>query len=127
MSLRTELIQVAAVAVATVTDYDQGNTNITSGEHGSRYDDDVLMSIIYDILDERERQEAKWGTRHIHSAEWLMILAEEVGESVDEIQLVPSDHRDPEVIKAVFRHLSIAGEMARAWLEAGEATERGNP
>ncbi len=114
MSLRSELIQVAAVAVAAVTDLDAGTTLII-GNNGLRtHRHKVVMS---DVEHERFRQEAKWGERHIDAGDWMMILAEEVGESADEINWLNADH-DPAVVRSVLQHLSIAGEMARAWLES---------
>lgn len=67
---REELIQVAAVAVAAIQNYDTGNTAIDS------------ISDPFDVLitAERERQEEKWGTRDQSPIEWLAILTEEVGE-----------------------------------------------
>ena len=33
------------------------------------------------VLEERQRQNAKWGIQHHHPIEWLNILGEEVGEA----------------------------------------------
>ena len=72
MSLRDELIQVAAVAVAIVQDLDTGSTEMDSGYVGT---------VLGDIANERDRQEAKWGLQHHPIAEWLSILGEEYGEA----------------------------------------------
>ncbi len=37
------------------------------------------------IEEERERQEEKWGQQHHSSADWLVILQEEIGEVCQEI------------------------------------------
>jgi hypothetical protein len=80
MSLREELIQVAAVAVAIVTDMNQGTTeldqnpdNLEMGWHHRQ--------VMQAVQDERIRQEAKWGAQHHTIPEWMMILGEEYGEA----------------------------------------------
>lgn len=37
--------------------------------------------VIGEVLEERNRQEAKWGEQNHHPALWLAILGEEVGEA----------------------------------------------
>jgi hypothetical protein len=68
MSYRSELIQVAAVAVAAIKNFDKGSTAENS------YD------ILNEIHDERTRQEKKWGTQNHHPEKWYTILGEEFGE-----------------------------------------------
>ena len=80
MTLREELIQVAAVAVAIVEDLDRGTTEIQPYPF-EPYVKQVLTSVAW----ERSRQEAKWGPQHHTPEEWLAILAEEVGEAAREI------------------------------------------
>ena len=75
MSYRQELVQVAAVAVAAIQDYDDKNTK----------DDQKLRSVLTDIYDERLQQELKWGTQHHGKYLWLTILMEEVGEVANSI------------------------------------------
>jgi len=70
-TLREELIQVAAVAIAAVTDLDYGTT---------RPDDDG-WPVFEAVIAERERQESKWGPQHHSPMEWLTILGEEFGEA----------------------------------------------
>ena len=70
MTLRQELIQVAAVAIAIVTDLDEGST----GPFKSGY-------VFHAVAEERVRQEKKWGPQHHPIAEWLVILGEEYGEA----------------------------------------------
>lgn len=72
MSLRDELIQVAAVAIAIVQDLDTGSTEMDSGYIGT---------VLGEVANERDRQEAKWGKQHHHPHSWLAILGEEVGEA----------------------------------------------
>ena len=82
MSLRDELIQVAAVAVAIVTDMDKGSTGIARLDSPLAEWDSNTTRILTDIIDERERQEAKWGTRYdVPVSDWLVILGEEFGEA----------------------------------------------
>ena len=38
------------------------------------------MKVLLDIIDERKRQDKKWGTRKQSGLIWLTILVEEVGE-----------------------------------------------
>ncbi len=79
MSLRDELLQVAAVAVAIVTDLDAGTTMIVDNNGIRTHRHKVVMS---DVEHERFRQEAKWGERkNVPIAEWLVILGEEYGEA----------------------------------------------
>lgn len=74
MSYRSELIQVAAVAIAAVQDLDNGSTTIESKD--THYFDNVVA----EVFDERIQQEAKWGARHHDPLKWYAILGEEVGE-----------------------------------------------
>jgi hypothetical protein len=76
MSYRDELIQVAAVAVAAVHNLDTGSTLRYDKDLG--YDKD--RSILDEVLQERLRQEAKWGAQSHAPERWLAILTEEVGE-----------------------------------------------
>lgn len=63
---RTELVQVAAVAIAMVQDLDgPGNAEWA-------YDD---------VQNERIRQMKLWGDQHHPIERWMMILLEEVGEA----------------------------------------------
>ena len=68
---RTELIQVAAVAVAMIEDHDTGSA---SGG-------DLTNQICVEVWEERERQNIKWGSQHHDIPMWLAILMEEVGEA----------------------------------------------
>jgi hypothetical protein len=68
---RTELIQVAAVAVAMIEDLDTG---AASGG-------DLTNQICVEVWEERERQNEKWGPQHHDIPMWLAILMEEVGEA----------------------------------------------
>ncbi len=79
MTLRDELIQVAAVACAIVEDIDYGMAQHHLEHHG--------WSVIIDVRSERERQDEKWGPQHHTSVEWLMILLEEVGEAAKAVDL----------------------------------------
>lgn len=76
--LRDELIQVAAVAVAFVTDLDQGSTNLIADDGGFSA---AHRHAINDVVLERIAQEHKWGKQHHTPMEWLAILGEEVGEA----------------------------------------------
>lgn len=71
--LREELIQVAAVAIATVQDLDKGSTVLDSP--------DAWEETFANVMQERIRQERKWGPQHHSIERWLTILMEEVGEA----------------------------------------------
>ena len=95
MSLRQELIQVAAVAVAIVEDLDYGGT-----DHGRS------AAVLEEVQEERVRQDEKWGAQHHDPLTWLMILAEEVGEVAEEISSMSEARM--QVLQA--------GRQARRWL-----------
>jgi hypothetical protein len=85
MTLREELIQVAAVAVAIIEDIDYGHCDFygVGDEYGGTTQTEQVLA---DIHHERMRQDKKWGPRHYDDKSyWLAILGEEVGEAVDEL------------------------------------------
>ena len=41
---------------------------------------DITVPILQEVMDERARQDAKWGEQNHHPAWWLSILGEEFGE-----------------------------------------------
>lgn len=82
MSYRSELIQVAAVAVCAVQEMDTGTTLLRE-ESATEFEAgfEQLEWILDEVRRERYSQEAKWGTRSaVDPKEWLTILTEEVGE-----------------------------------------------
>ena len=74
MSYRSELIQVAAVALAAVQCEDSGTTHIDVRSS-------LLDELLQEVANERVRQEMKWGPQSHPRAWWLTILAEEFGEA----------------------------------------------
>lgn len=77
MTYRSELIQVAAVALAAVQNWDINTTKL----HGEGVAFDVgFQQLMDEVYEERVRQEAKWGTRDEPPGQWLTVLVEEVGE-----------------------------------------------
>ena len=108
MTLREELIQVAAVAVAIVEDLDRGTTEIESYPF-EPYVKQVLTSVAW----ERSRQEAKWGPQHHTTEEWLAILAEEVGEATRAIEIDPLNGR----LTLMSMYLRFAEDRAREFLK----------
>ena len=80
MSYRSELIQVAAVAVAAIQNLDAGSTAIETS-----YELDKSCAIASEVLGERERQEKKWGPQRHHPEKWMVILMEEVGEAAEAV------------------------------------------
>lgn len=84
MSLRDELIQVAAVAMATVSIIDKQSTYLAFENIQDTQYDSYYTRIANDIAVERLRQEKKWGVRCDDDADvfwWLAVLGEEVGEA----------------------------------------------
>ena len=80
MSYRSEMIQVAAVALAAVQVDDLGSTELDSllGRNN-------LTGLLDEVRRERERQEDKWGAQNHEPSWWLTILAEEVGEAARDV------------------------------------------
>ncbi len=70
MTYKSELIQVAAVALAA----------IENEEYGCTCSDAVRAEILLDIEAERDRQNARWGCCDHRRDIWMLILVEEVGE-----------------------------------------------
>lgn len=104
MSLREELIQVAAVAVAIVEDLDKSVA----------YDlDPWNESIISDIINERIRQDEKWGPQHHTPGEWLAILMEEVGEVAEEISGTYERYPVNELVSRIYT----IGRISKHWLD----------
>lgn len=74
MSYRDELVQVAAVAAAAIQCCDTGSSSLDGAGLTSQ------LNIMSDIMEERKRQESKWGEQTHNSERWHTILSEEVGE-----------------------------------------------
>lgn len=55
----------------------------------------MAKRVIADVLEERARQDAKWGEQNHDILFWLAVLMEEVGEAAAEAQRIPAweDHR----------------------------------
>ena len=83
--LRAELIQVAAVAVAIITDLDHGIADRLATHPRGGW---METRILEEISEERGRQDEKWGPIHHRPALWMAILGEEVGEALDELGIV---------------------------------------
>lgn len=68
---RKELIQVAAVAMAAIQDFDIETTDISVA---------IFDYIASEVFQERVNQFNKWGSQHRDVFLWNTILTEEVGE-----------------------------------------------
>lgn len=75
--LRDELVQVAAVAVAILTDLEQGDTRMVEGG----LDTAAHLRVMRMVERERAQQELVWGMQHHSSFEWLVILGKEYEEA----------------------------------------------
>ena len=78
-ALRTELIQVAAVACAIVEDLDYGESNFAA--EGRNEVSPRGLEVIAAVAHERRNQDNKWGPQHYDPTVWLAILGEEFGEA----------------------------------------------
>ncbi len=74
VDFRNELIQTAAVAVAIIEDIDLGVA-------WAGHTEETIERIFGHIMDERHRQDEKWGPQHHSWSNWLSILGEEFGEA----------------------------------------------
>ncbi len=117
MSIETEAIQVAAVAAALVEDRTRpavAPKGERSGVRGRRWWDPIEL-VLRMVRDERTRQEEKWGRQRYTPVEWLMILAEEVGELAAEVDRRGGGEADAGS-RQVSRLLGEAGLQARNWI-----------
>jgi hypothetical protein len=123
---REELVQIAAVCLAAAQDLDYG-TVITHGPDGKRTD--PFCRTLEAVTD------ARYDQRDSHTlAEWLMILAEEVGELADAAILViprfaggpraPALDDDDWAAGATIREMAAMGVDARDWLSEHPWPER---
>jgi len=125
MSVETEAVQVAAVAAALVEDCTKPSIaaqSERSGVRGRRWWDPIEL-VLRMVRDERARQEEKWGRQRHSSLEWLMILAEEVGELAAEVDERSGEEADAGS-RAVTRLLGDAGREARRWIREHPWPER---
>lgn len=86
----SELIQVAAVAVAAVEDALFGAVGRSR---------DTIEYVLDLVFSERERQNRQWGIRHHRQPLWLAILAEEVGEAAREVEITIRSERDERSVR----------------------------
>lgn len=77
----------------------------------------IHSDVLRAIEEERERQEEKWGQQHHSSAEWLVILQEEIGEACKEIIQDPLAIDTITPIKALTEELVQATAVLVNWLE----------
>lgn len=86
--------------------------------------DEVQMEAVMDVLEERDRQVAKWGSqRHLSDLTWLAILTEEVGESSQEIltnELGAAGNGHGNLREEVVHVTAVA----LAWLEAIDSRDK---
>lgn len=124
MSIEMEAVQVAAVAAALVEDCTRPDIapGGRSGVRGRRWWDPIEL-VLRMVRDERARQEEKWGRQRHTSLEWLMILAEEVGELAAEVGERSTDEADAGS-RAVTGLLGEAGRQARQWIQRHPWPER---
>jgi len=86
VDFRIELIQTAATIVSAIEDIDVGVAWAGDSE-------ETTERILGHIMDERHRQDEKWGPQTHRWSDWLALIGEELGESntayVDNI-LIPT-------------------------------------
>ncbi len=77
---RTELIQTAAVIVSAIEDIDYGVANSLAPVADNSFRDQAA-AVMWEVREERIRQDEKWGPQHHRMADWLAIIGEEFGEA----------------------------------------------
>ena len=70
--------------------------------------------IIDQILQERKRQDMKWGIQNHNHANWLLILTEEIGEAAKEANEIHFRDGDVEKLKT---ELIQSAAVIVSWLE----------
>lgn len=78
------------------------------------------------IIDERDRQDAKWGPQDHTLPEWIVILMEEVGELAAAAlchQFGNDDHPELDWRKEAIQVAAVALSMVEQFREAAEAAE----
>lgn len=76
----------------------------------------IQESVMDRILDERKRQDAKWGVQDHDEFMWLAILTEEVGEVAQSSLFAMEETRESNL----KQELTQVAAVAVAWLEAIE-------
>ncbi|MCB7129936.1 MAG: hypothetical protein J3T61_10415 [Candidatus Brocadiales bacterium] len=72
-----------------------------------------LTQVLNKIVDERARQDAKWGVQNHTDAYWMTILVEELGEAAAEITTTPGFSE-----RRLKHKLVQVAAVAVAWIEA---------
>jgi len=83
VAYRDELIQCAAVCLAAVQNLDRGSTDIKASIPSTSKDNGNLgaaINLLAEVMEERYRQEQKWGPQNRTPEKWMVILGEEFGE-----------------------------------------------
>lgn len=80
---------------------------------------ELTSQLLTDVLNERQRQLAKWGEQNHGVADWILILSEEFGEAAKEANEVRFRNADP----AEYRKELI--ETAAVCIAALDALSRG--
>jgi NTP pyrophosphatase (non-canonical NTP hydrolase) len=57
---------------------------------------ELTSQLLTDVLNERQRQHAKWGEQNHGVADWILILSEEFGEAAKAANEVRFRNADPE-------------------------------
>lgn len=78
--------------------------------------DQAKIDALTDILDERKRQDAKWGVQNHLDLVWNAILVEEVGEAAQEVltQAYGSDGKGHGDLREELVHIAA---VTLAWIE----------
>lgn len=59
---------------------------------------DITAAVLEEILEERIRQDIRWGQQNHGPAEWFLILGEEIGEAARELTQALLGETEPEAV-----------------------------
>lgn len=114
-NFQTEMIQVAAVAVAIVEDLLNGQANAKSWDGGPwRHQVDQVLAM---VREERFRQDEKWGPQHHDPENWMLILMEEVGEAAEALRPWMHPTSKSTLRQDKMKEIATLGLKIQRWLD----------
>lgn len=86
---------------------------------------DPTAQVLVDIMDERHRQDRKWGQQNHEMGDWLLILTEELGEASEEALATKFGGEDRSA--ALYTELIQAAAVLAAMAECAKRNGWGIP